>query len=88
MNKLRDLAVSESGFIFDPFSGTTFSTNASGLVILEQLKQGATRTAIVAALEEAFDPRGPVDHHRDVDEFVGLLRRFELLPADFRLEER
>lgn len=85
MNKLADLAVSESGFVFDPYSGATFSVNASGLAILRLLKEGKGRDDLVASLEEAFDVRGD-DLFRDVDEFVALMRRHELVASDFGLE--
>jgi hypothetical protein len=34
---LVDLAVSESGFVFDPWSGSTFTVNSTGLVLLAGL---------------------------------------------------
>lgn len=87
MQKLADLAISDSGFVFDPYTGATFSTNATGRAIFEALRRGASRGAIVQALKDGFDLRTEVDLHRDVDEFVALMRRNELLPADFELED-
>jgi PqqD family protein of HPr-rel-A system len=87
VDKLADLAISDSGFVFDPYSGATFSTNGTGLAILRLLREGASRTGIVKSLEEAFDLRSEADLHRDVDEFVALMRRYELLPNDFELED-
>lgn len=86
--RLSDLAISESGFVFDPYTGASFTVNATGLRVLEALKAGVTgRDALVARLGEAFEVRGE-DVTRDVDEFVGLLRRYGLLPRDFELEGR
>jgi len=85
--KLKELAISESGFVFDPRSGATFSTNASGLLILDALKRKHARQEIVVALEEAFVLAAQADLARDVDEFVHLLRSHGLLPADFSLVE-
>ncbi|MBW2731537.1 MAG: PqqD family protein [Deltaproteobacteria bacterium] len=82
--KLKDLAVSDTGFVFDPYSGSTFSANEAGMKILEGLKQGLSRAEIVFALEEHFEVRGD-DLARDLDEFVLLLRRNQLVPADFSL---
>jgi hypothetical protein len=39
-DKLAVLAVSESGFIFDPVTGHSYTANATGLRILELLKTG------------------------------------------------
>ena len=80
--RLKDLALSDSGFLFDPYSGATFSVNESGMLILRGLKDGLDRDAILAALGEHFDVRGD-DLARDLDEFVRLLRNNALLPVDF-----
>ncbi|MCA9566633.1 MAG: PqqD family protein [Myxococcales bacterium] len=87
MDKLADLAISDSGFVFDPWQGATFTTNASGLVVLRGLREGLTRAQIVERLKETFDLRQDVDLHRDVDELVGLMRHNELLPKDFVLDD-
>lgn len=68
--RLRDLAVSESGFVFDPHSGQTFSLNQAGRVILEEVKRGASVGEIVAALEAAFEVATGADLTRDVREFL------------------
>ncbi|MCA9667111.1 MAG: HPr-rel-A system PqqD family peptide chaperone [Myxococcales bacterium] len=83
-DRIKELAVSDSGFLFDPASGATFSVNPSGRVILAELKRGADRTEIIAALAERFDI-GEHDLHRDVDGFVHLLRTHALLPEGFSL---
>ena len=82
--QLTDLAVSDSGFVFDPFSGATFTVNATGLVAIAALKEGLGRAEIDARLRERFEVNG-ADPARDVDEFVGLLRHHGLVPADFVL---
>lgn len=84
MDKLADLAISDTGFVFDPYSGATFSVNPSGLAILRLLKEGCARADLVEHLEDQFDVRGD-DLHRQVDEFIGVMRRHELVPTDFEL---
>jgi len=78
MDKLTDLAISDSGFVFDPWSGATFSLNGTGLAVLRLLKDGLRGDALLEALDDAFDVRDG-DMRRDVDEFLGLLQRHELL---------
>jgi PqqD family protein of HPr-rel-A system len=85
MQRIRDLAVSETGFVFDPYSGATFTANATGLAILNALKDGADRAAIGEALEAEFDVLESADLSRDIDEFVGLLRRYEVVDSTFEL---
>lgn len=67
--RLRQLAVSESGFVFDPISGHTFTLNATGLRILELLKQGMAGDQIAARLGDEFELDGD-DPRRDVEEFL------------------
>jgi hypothetical protein len=82
--KLRDLAVSETGFVFDPHTGNSFNTNDTGRAILHALRDGAGREAILAALDEGFETAGE-DLERDLDEFLFLLRENGVLPARFTL---
>lgn len=82
--QLKDLALSDTGFLFDPYTGSTFSVNEAGIQILRGLKEGLDRATILAALEDHFEVRGD-DLPRDLDEFVLLLRNNGLLPADFSL---
>ncbi len=72
--RLRDLAVSESGFVFDPYSGQTYSLNVTGRVILEELRRGRTIDGIEAVLRDAFDVAAGVDVGRDVREFLRRVR--------------
>jgi len=85
--RIKDLAVSDNGFVFDPWTGSSFSLNDSGLCLLRGLQEGLGRAALAARLRERFEFRDgagapPADLERDVDEFVTLLRRNELLPTD------
>ena len=84
VQRLRDLAVSETGFVFDPISGSTFNTNATGRLVLESLRDERTREDIKARLHQEFAIRTE-DLDRDLDEFVFLLREGGLLPANFSL---
>ncbi len=80
--RLKDLAISDSGFVFDPMTGITSTVNPTGRFILLQLKEGATPEQIEAALREAFDLVEGDDLHRDVREFLLVLREQGLLPRE------
>ena len=45
IDRLRDLALSETGFLFDPYSGATFSLNPTAVTILRALRGSADRVA-------------------------------------------
>lgn len=81
LTRLHDLAVSDSGFVFDPLTGATWSVNATGRAILDGLKAGHGREAIAGLLRDQFDVAG-ADVERDVSDFVARLREQGLLPED------
>ncbi len=82
--KLKDLAVSETGFVFDPHTGNSYNTNDTGRTILHALKEGLKREAIVLLLKQSFEIIGD-DLERDLDEFLFLLRENGVLPQQFSL---
>jgi len=84
LQRLKDLAVSESGFLFDPYTGLTFSLNPTGRFILERLREGLAEPAIRQALEQGFETGPGDDPHRDVREFMQQLRESGLLPPEER----
>lgn len=76
-DELRSLALSETGFIFDPRTGHSYSANATGLAVLAAMKAGAEPDAIAARLREDFDGGAAVED--DVEQFVELLRELGLV---------
>ena len=81
-NLLADLAVSDTGIVFDPFTGTTFTVNPTGLCLLHAFKEGMGRKEAVSRIEEKFDTKG-ANVPRELDEFVQLLRQNGVVPSDF-----
>ena len=70
---LERLAVSESGFVFDPVSGHSFSVNETGLEILRNLLVSRKLDSLREQLVQEYD----VDEttlERDLLEFLGSLR--------------
>lgn len=70
---LNRLAVSESGFVFDPASGHNFTVNETGLVLLRLLQKEQRLDQILQTLRNEFDV-DPREMERDVVEFVSALR--------------
>ena len=75
LSKLQRLAVSESGFVFDPVSGHNFTVNETGLVILRLLLKNTEMEPVLAQLEQDYDVSHR-DAERDVLEFAATLRNF------------
>lgn len=72
---LRRLALSESGFVFDPVSGHSFTVNTTGYAVIRKLQSGANVVELVDELHDEFN----VEHtavERDVIEFAGVLRNY------------
>ena len=72
---LRRLAISESGFVFDPTSGHHFTVNETGLVLLRHLQQDQDLSSILNTVTQEYNV-SQRDLERDVLEFLSLLREF------------
>lgn len=55
LNRLKNLALSETGFVFDPSTGNTFTLNDSAIFILKSLRDGNTAPDIARQLTAEFD---------------------------------
>lgn len=76
--RLHNLAISETGFIFDPVSGNSYNTNETGVFIINQLKTGKSSTEIAATLTEIYD----VNHdtgEQDILQLIEVLRSHYLI---------
>lgn len=76
--RIKDLAISETGFVFDPFSGGTFTANATGQAVIKALREGQSEDELIARLRAEFEAAGP-SVSDDVREFLHTLERFGLL---------
>jgi len=83
LNRLKDIAISDSGFIFDPYSGATFNTNETGRFILQLLKEGNGIDAIQSGIRNHFKT-SEEDLRSDIYEFINLLKEAQLLPKSFQ----
>lgn len=81
-DRLRDVAISDSGFLFDPYTGLTFSVNVTARFILARLTRGEAPEAIEVAVQEHFAVAAGDDVGRDVRELLLQLRENGLVPPD------
>ncbi len=72
---LKRLALSESGFVFDPSSGQSFTVNETGLAILRLAQQVNDIETLVSKLAMQFDADA-VEIERDVPDFATRLKSF------------
>jgi PqqD family protein of HPr-rel-A system len=78
MQRLRSLALNPDGFAFDPTTGESYTLNATGLVVLEGLREGLSSDELAARLTEKFEVTAE-EASRDVDDFLDHLRTFRLV---------
>lgn len=78
MKLKRNIAVSESGFLFDPTGGESYSLNEPGIEILNLLKEKRSQEEITEYMTETYDI-APDDFERYYFDFIGMLRQFKLL---------
>ncbi|MDD4489844.1 MAG: PqqD family protein [Paludibacter sp.] len=74
----KNIAVSDEGFLFNPATGDSFSTNGIGSEIISLLKQDKSTSEIIEEISKNYD----VDRlllERDLDEFTGLLKDYSIL---------
>jgi len=74
----KNIAVSDEGFLFNPATGDSFSTNGIGSEIINLLKQDKSTHEIIEEISGNYD----VDRmllERDLDEFTALLKDYSIL---------
>jgi hypothetical protein len=74
---LKDIAYSDTGFLFNPVTGESFSVNPVGVEILNNLRAGKTFHEICEHLVTDFLVE-PETAERDLLDFVNLLKHFQL----------
>jgi hypothetical protein len=74
------LAISDTGFVFDPRTGHSYTVNSVGLALLRGLKQGLDMAAVQELLERTFDCPGNITN--DLHRFINALVNNELLKND------
>ncbi|KAB2879460.1 HPr-rel-A system PqqD family peptide chaperone [bacterium] len=74
----KNVAISESGFVFDPTTGDSFSLNPVGQEILELIKQGKNQNEITGLIISKYD----VDQNsfeRYFIDFLSTLKQMQLV---------
>lgn len=77
MNLKKNIAISESGFVFDPNSGESFSINPVGAEIVDHLKQEKSFEEIQAYMLNKYDI-DEVSFERYYYDFISMLEQYGL----------
>jgi len=77
MKLRKNVAISDSGFIFNPGSGDSFSTNPLGLEIINLLKEGNS----ISDIEKKVAQKYHIDDNtlaKDLEDFIQVLLNNQL----------
>jgi hypothetical protein len=78
MKLKKNIAISDSGFIFDPASGNSFTTNPIGLEIIDLLKKGGREKEIIEKITQGYEV-DPSAFEKDLYDFVNVLVKLKLI---------
>ena len=77
MRLRKNIAVSDSGFIFNPGTGDSFSTNPIGIKIVNMLKEQHDELAIKEAILNEYNVEEST-FEIDFQDFMNMLKTFQL----------
>jgi hypothetical protein len=77
----KDIAISETGFIFNPSTGESFSVNFIGAHIITQMKDGKTYEEIKADVLENYQTDEDT-FEKDYYDYLSLLKGYGLLEGE------
>lgn len=74
----KNIAISDSGFVFNPSTGDSFSTNQVGLEIIRLLKENKSKEELIKELVGIFS----IDEstiEKDLGDFFMMLNSYQIL---------
>ena len=74
----KNIAISDTGFVFNPTTGDSYSINQVGQEILGYLGKNKTKDDIISLMTSEYDIDAPSLEKYFFD-FISMLRQFELL---------
>ncbi len=77
-SKLSNLAISDTGFVFNPLNGDSFTLNPTARKILLNLKENKSKQEILDIITEQFDVDRN-DAEVDFDNFISQLSMYKLV---------
>jgi hypothetical protein len=82
---LSDIAISASGFVFEPRTGATYTANPVGVFILDGLRDGLDLDALLERIRQRCVSVPAIGVREDILDFISVLRQVGLVPPNFEL---
>jgi hypothetical protein len=76
----KDIAISDSGFVFNPASGESFSVNPIGIELFNYIKQEKSYEEIRDLMLEKYDTN-EATFEKDYQDFVAIMQYHNLLES-------
>lgn len=74
----ENLAISETGFLFLPGTGETYTSNEIGKTIIQLLQKGESQEGIIEKITNEYDVE-PNTFEKDFADFINQLTQFNLV---------
>ena len=78
MKLKKNISTSESGFIFNPGNGDSFSVNETGAEIINLMKEDRSQSEIIKTISAKYETeRNQVE--KDLEDFISMLVSYNLI---------
>jgi len=74
----QNVAISDSGFLFQPATGESFTLNEIGKLIFKMLQSNSSGEQIIEKVCEEYDAEAK-SVERDLEDFITQLKHYSLL---------
>lgn len=81
MRLRKNIAISDTGFVFNPTTGDSYSVNGVGMEILKSLRENLSSEEILSRMTSEYDIDAPSLEKYYFD-FISMLKQFELLDEE------
>ncbi|OGP12414.1 MAG: hypothetical protein A2053_04130 [Deltaproteobacteria bacterium GWA2_50_8] len=78
MKLSKNIAISETGFVFDPTTGDSYSLNPVAAEILQLLKNNKSIKEVIASVLKKYEVDEP-QLEKDIQDFVMSLEQYHLI---------
>ena len=81
MNIKKNISLSDTGFIFNPSTGESFSVNPIGVEIIKLIRDGKEKDQIKESILEKYQT-DDATFERDYYDFVNIMNHYNLTEID------
>lgn len=81
MQLKKNIAISDTGFLFDPSTGDSFTLNPMGIEILGMIKEGKSQAEITSQITSMYDVvEGAFERY--FYDFISMLKHHQIIEGN------